>query len=91
MQIGNWLFFGIVIGLIASLVDPRQSGGIIGPILVGFLGSLFGIFMGQMILSFINLDNSSLLLGTLAGSGALVFLFISRLFKGFNNQSHLRR
>lgn len=50
MGILAWIFFGLVIGVIAKLVMPgRDPGGIIITILLGIGGALLGGWFGRVI------------------------------------------
>ena len=46
----GWIFFGLVVGIIAKLLMPgRDPGGIILTILLGVVGSVVGGFIGRML------------------------------------------
>jgi uncharacterized membrane protein YeaQ/YmgE (transglycosylase-associated protein family) len=48
MGILAWIFFGLVVGIIAKLLMPgRDPGGFIVTILLGIAGALVGGFLGR--------------------------------------------
>jgi uncharacterized membrane protein YeaQ/YmgE (transglycosylase-associated protein family) len=47
-QFLGWIFFGLIVGLLAKLVMPgRDPGGIIITILLGIAGAVIGGFLGR--------------------------------------------
>jgi uncharacterized membrane protein YeaQ/YmgE (transglycosylase-associated protein family) len=50
MHIIGWIFFGLIVGLLAKLFMPgRDPGGLIVTVLLGIAGSLLGGFLGRMV------------------------------------------
>ena len=48
MGILAWIFFGLIVGIIAKLLMPgRDPGGFIVTILLGIAGALLGGFIGR--------------------------------------------
>jgi uncharacterized membrane protein YeaQ/YmgE (transglycosylase-associated protein family) len=48
MGVIAWIFFGLIVGIIAKLLMPgRDPGGFIVTILLGIVGSLVGGFIGR--------------------------------------------
>ncbi len=48
MSIVAWIFFGLIVGIIAKLLMPgRDPGGFIVTILLGIAGALLGGFIGR--------------------------------------------
>jgi uncharacterized membrane protein YeaQ/YmgE (transglycosylase-associated protein family) len=46
----GWIFFGLIVGIIAKLLMPgRDPGGFIITILLGIAGALLGGFVGRAI------------------------------------------
>jgi len=46
----GWIFFGLIVGIIAKLFHPgRDPGGFIVTILIGIAGSLLGGFAGRVL------------------------------------------
>jgi uncharacterized membrane protein YeaQ/YmgE (transglycosylase-associated protein family) len=78
MNILAWLVFGLIIGVIANIIDPRQSsGGILGAIVLGVVGALVGGFLGNLLfgVSVTGFNLSSFIVAVL---GSLLVLFIGR-------------
>ena len=50
MGVLGWIFFGLIVGVIAKLLMPgRDPGGFIVTILIGIAGSLLGGWIGQAV------------------------------------------
>jgi len=50
MYIIGWIFFGLVVGIVAKFLMPgRDPGGFFITILLGIVGSLVGGFLGRLI------------------------------------------
>ena len=50
MSILGWIFFGLVVGLVAKLVMPgRDPGGIVVTMGIGIVGALLGGFLGRLL------------------------------------------
>jgi uncharacterized membrane protein YeaQ/YmgE (transglycosylase-associated protein family) len=48
MWILGWIFFGLIVGIVAKLLMPgRDPGGFIVTILLGIAGALVGGFLGR--------------------------------------------
>lgn len=78
MNILAWLVFGLIIGVIANIIDPRKSsGGILGAIVLGIVGALVGGFLGNLLfgVSVTGFNLSSFIVAVL---GSLLVLFIGR-------------
>ncbi len=82
MNITTWLLFGVIIGIIADILDPRD--GLLGPIILGLLGSLLGLFMASLLSAFTIGEDSRFMVWTLSSAGALLLFAISRFFKFMN-------
>jgi len=81
MNILFWVGFGIVVGIVAQLFDPRpKQGGWLGSILLGILGALLGGFLGDLIFeSGAESFNSASF--AVASIGAILILLMSRVFR----------
>lgn len=80
MNIILWIIFGLVVGVIANIIDPHPSrGGILGSIVLGILGSVLGGILGNIIfgITVTGFNFSSIAIAIL---GALLVLFIERAF-----------
>ena len=74
----GWIFFGLIVGVIAKLVMPgRDPGGIIVTMALGIAGALFGGFIGRALGWYGPNDNAGFLMSLL---GAVVLLGLYRLF-----------
>jgi uncharacterized membrane protein YeaQ/YmgE (transglycosylase-associated protein family) len=48
MGILGWIFFGLIVGIVAKFLTPgRDPGGFIVTILIGIAGALTGGFLGR--------------------------------------------
>ncbi len=75
----SWLGFGLLVGLMAGLIDPgKVRGGILGTIALGILGSLLGVFLGSWALN-MDVGRFSIEGFLLAVGGALLLILLQRL------------
>lgn len=50
MHVIGWIFFGLIVGVIAKLLMPgRDPGGFIVTILLGIAGAVIGGFVGRVL------------------------------------------
>lgn len=50
MNVIAWLVLGLIVGLLANLLDPRPAkGGVLGAIALGIAGALVGGYLGNVI------------------------------------------
>lgn len=81
MNFLTWILFGVIVGIIANMVDPRpQEGGIIGSIILGVLGSLLGGFISNLIFG-VGISGFDLQSLFIAIVGALILLFAGRTLR----------
>ena len=79
MSILGWLFFGLVVGVIAKFLMPgRDPGGWIVTILLGVAGSFVGGFLATTIMG--RQEQTAGWIGSILG--AMLLLFIYRLVVG---------
>ena len=81
MSFLTWILFGIIIGIVANMIDPRPNeGGLFGAIILGVLGSLLGGILANLILGagISGFDFTSL---SVAVIGALFLLFAGRILR----------
>ena len=72
----GWMFFGLIVGVIAKLVMPgRDPGGILVTILIGIVGAVLGGFLGRAIGWYQPGEAAGFFMATL---GAMLLLFIYR-------------
>lgn len=78
MNIISWLIFGLVVGIIANIIDPHPSkGGVPGSIILGILGAFLGGFLGTTILG-IGITGFNFTSIAVAVLGALLLMFAER-------------
>lgn len=79
MGIISWIVFGLIVGVIANMLDPRPAkGGILGAILLGILGAFVGGFLGNLLLG-VDISGFNFTSIILAVVGALVLMFLGRM------------
>jgi len=81
MNIAAWIVFGLMVGVIANLIDPRPAqGGMIGAVVLGMLGALLGGFLGNIIFG-VGITDFSLSSFIVAVVGSLILLSLGRIFQ----------
>lgn len=81
MSIITWVVFGLIVGVVANLIDPRPSqGGLLGAIVLGILGAIVGGFLGNMLLG-VDVSGFNVSSFAVAVVGALLLLFVGRMFR----------
>lgn len=78
MNVLSWIVFGLIVGIVAHFLDPRDArGGVVGTVILGILGALVGGFLANLVLgiSIRGFDFESFVVAVL---GALLLLFIQR-------------
>ena len=79
MEILTWLVFGLIVGTIANIVDPRPSqGGILGAIVLGIVGALVGGFLGSAVFG-TGVTGFNIQSFLVSVAGALLVLYIGRM------------
>lgn len=78
MGVIAWLIFGLIVGVVANIIDPRpEQGGILGAIVLGIVGALVGGWLGNLLFSTpvtgFNLPSFLVAIG-----GSLLVLFVAR-------------
>ncbi len=79
MNIMFWIVFGLIVGVVANLIDPEpEEGGWMGVIILGILGAMLGGFFGNMVfgIGISGLNFSSLAIAVL---GSLFLLFVGKI------------
>lgn len=81
MGILSWIIMGLIVGALAKFIMPgKDPGGIIITILIGIAGAFLGGYIGSLVgLGKVTGFNFMSIL--LAIIGALILLFVYRLFK----------
>lgn len=80
MDILSWVVFGLLVGVIANVIDPAPSrGGLLGAIVLGIAGALIGGFVGNLIFG-VTVTGFNFSSFIVAVAGALILLLIGRSF-----------
>ena len=81
MGIFSWIIFGLIAGLLAKAIMPgKDPGGWIVTILLGIGGAIIGGFVATL-LGFGNVSGFNLYSFLIAILGALILLWLYRMFK----------
>ena len=76
----GWIFFGLIVGVIAKLLMPgRDPGGIIITMALGIAGALVGGFIGQALGWYGPSDGAGFLMSLF---GAILLLSLYRMVVG---------
>lgn len=81
MNLFTWIVFGLIVGVIANLVDPQMSrGGMLGAVVLGVVGAVVGGYLANMLfgLSISGFDFTSLAIAT---AGSLLVLLLGRSWR----------
>ena len=77
MGILAWIVFGLVVGIIAKLLNPgRDPGGFIVTILIGIAGALLGGFIGRSMGFYGSTESAGWLMSI---GGAILLLLLYRV------------
>lgn len=80
MDILAWIVFGLIVGIIANVIDPQPArGGIFGAIVLGIVGALVGGLIGNWIFGQ-GVTGFNLPSFLIAVAGSLLVLFVARAF-----------
>ena len=79
----GWIIFGLIAGAIAKLLMPgKDPGGMIVTMLLGIAGALVGGFIGRGLWGSTGVSDWGIGSFALAIGGAVLLLFLYRLFVG---------
>lgn len=79
----GWIIFGVIAGAIAKLLMPgKDPGGFIVTVLLGIAGAVVGGFIGRALWGSSGVNDWSIGSFALAIAGAILLLFIYRMFVG---------
>lgn len=82
MNVVAWVLFGLLVGLVANILDPAPArGGLFGAIVLGIVGALIGGFLSSLIfgISVTGFNFTSFAVSVL---GALIVLYVGRAVRG---------
>ena len=92
MGLLSWIVVGVIAGWLAGQVMKGRGFGLVGDIIVGIVGGLIGGFLAQVLFKVPDAVNGINLTSIIvAFLGALVLLFVARLFQGRGSQKWLHR
>lgn len=81
MNIVAWMVFGLVVGVIANLLDPQPSrGGMLGAIVLGIVGALVGGFLSTFVFG-VGITGFNFTSFAVAILGSLLVLYVERAFR----------
>lgn len=81
MNILAWVFFGLLVGVVANILDPRpSSGGMLGAIVLGIVGALVGGFLSSLLFG-VGITGFNFTSFAVAILGSLLVLYIERAFR----------
>lgn len=88
MNLLIWAVFGLAVGYIVHVIDPRDvKGGIFGTAILGILGALLGGYLASFIVGHA-VKPFSLEGFLMAVGGGLILAFLSRFF--FKDKGHIK-
>lgn len=83
MGILSWIVVGLIAGWLAGLVMKGRGFGLLGNIVVGIVGGLIGGWLAGQVFGIANATSQfSLLAIVVAFGGAIILLWVLRLFSG---------
>ena len=92
MGLLSWIVVGAIAGWLSGQVMKGRGFGLLGDIIVGVVGGLIGGFLADVLFKVPNAVNGFNLTSILvAFLGAVVLLFVVRMFQGRGRRSWLHR
>ena len=77
MSILGWIVFGLIVGVVGKLVMPgKDPGGFIATVAIGIVGAVIGGFLGRLFGMYGENDPVGFVMAVV---GAVVFLWLYRL------------
>ena len=81
MGIISYIIFGLIVGIIANVIDPDESrGGLLGAIVLGILGAVVGGVLGNALFG-VGVSGFNISSFLVAVAGALLLLWVGRAFR----------
>jgi uncharacterized membrane protein YeaQ/YmgE (transglycosylase-associated protein family) len=78
MTILGWIFFGLIVGIIAKLLMPgRDPGGFVITTILGIVGALVGGFLGRVLGLYREGDPVGFVMAII---GSIILLVLYRMF-----------
>jgi uncharacterized membrane protein YeaQ/YmgE (transglycosylase-associated protein family) len=92
MGLLSWIVVGAIAGWLSGQVMKGRGFGLLGDIIVGVVGGLIGGFLADVLFKVPNAVSGFNLPSILvAFLGAIVLLFVARMFQGRGRRSWLHR
>ena len=92
MGLLSWIVVGAIAGWLSGQVMKGRGFGLLGDIIVGIVGGLIGGFLADVLFKVPNAVNGFNLTSILvAFLGAVLLLFVARMFQGRGGRSWLHR
>jgi uncharacterized membrane protein YeaQ/YmgE (transglycosylase-associated protein family) len=86
MGIIGWIFFGLIVGIVAKFLMPgRDPGGFIVTALIGIVGALIGGFVGRALGLYREDDPVGFVMAVV---GSIILLLLYRMVVGRNRLAH---
>lgn len=82
MGILSWILVGLIAGWLAGLVMKGSGYGLVGNLVVGVIGALVGGWLAGVLFKVDGISGFNITTILVALVGAIVFIFILRLFSG---------
>jgi uncharacterized membrane protein YeaQ/YmgE (transglycosylase-associated protein family) len=77
MSVLGWIVFGLIVGIVGKLLMPgKDPGGFIATVAIGIVGALIGGFLGRLFGMYGENDPVGFVMAVV---GAVVFLWLYRL------------
>ena len=77
MSVLGWIVFGFIVGVVGKLMMPgKDPGGFIATVAIGIVGALIGGFLGRLFGMYGENDPVGFIMAVV---GAVVFLWLYRL------------
>jgi uncharacterized membrane protein YeaQ/YmgE (transglycosylase-associated protein family) len=77
MSVLGWIVFGLIVGVVGKLLMPgKDPGGFIATVAIGIIGALIGGFLGRLFGMYGENDPVGFVMAVV---GAVVFLWLYRL------------
>lgn len=81
MNVISWVLFGLLVGLVANILDPAPNrGGLLSAIILGIVGALVGGFLATLLFG-ISITGFDLTSFAVAVLGALIVLYLGRAMR----------
>lgn len=81
MTIFTWIVFGLIVGIVANVIDPKKDeGGLLGAGILGVLGAVLGGLLANLLFG-IGINGFNLTSLAIAVLGSLFLLFVGRMVK----------